>query len=153
MPAIEEAITECGCTIEALQGEKDLPLAKPPRRVRAFKLALDEGKWYFAENAEDIYPLVLVRRQQLTKVADDQGGEREVQSFLLEMIDPDDGMPYQIEAEAKHVSQLGLRPATLDDFEDRDMVPPTFGTLVNATTATPRTASSQNFGRLRPQQR
>ncbi len=154
LPALQAVVAECGCSIEALQDEKEiaLPRAAQPRPKRAFRLNLDEGKWYFAENAEDIYPLVFVRKQEIVKQADDQGDEREVQTFLLELFNPEDGMPYRIDAESKHVSRLGLRPATIEDFEELDMIPPEFGELAVVTAAPdpkPRTAAAKNFGRLR----
>lgn len=151
LPAIEEVLAECGCTIEAVHDEKDIEVQVPKARPRrAFRLSLQPGKWYFAENAEDENPLVFVRDQSIKKVADGEG-EQEVQVFLVELFNPDDGLPVKAEFESRELVKFGLRPATINDFRDLDLVPPEFGDLVlgSVKDPQPKTSAARHFGRLR----
>lgn len=144
------AAEQLGCSVEGVYGEHELePIA--PRMKKAFKLSLQEGKWYFAENAEDIFPLVLVREIKIEKIATD-GVEEESQNFTLELLGPEDGLPYQVQMASKQLAKWGLRPATVGDFNELDIIPPEFGQLAKASikTAAPNVPENgKNFGRLR----
>lgn len=148
VPDIQWAVETLGCSVEGEYGREEIEPAFP-RKKKAFKLALQEGKWYFAERAEDVFPLVLVRSSEIAKTATD-GVEEESQIFTLELLGPDDGIPYQVKISSPQIAKWGLRPATVEDFEELDIIPPEFGQLAKAArTAAPRQSAQRNFGRLK----
>ena len=147
MEDVERIADDCGCSIDALHEPKevDLPRTRRARRRCALRLSLEPGKWYFAENAEEIFPLMLVRDAKIEKVAGEDG-EQEVQTFVVELLGPEDGIPYRIEADSRIVSRWGLRPATSDDFDELDIVPPTMGELVVTAVNHPRLKAEASRG-------
>jgi hypothetical protein len=88
---------------------------------KAFKLSLEEGKWYFAENLEETYPFIVVRDVHIEKTGNN-GDEDQV--LDLEFYSPDHAMPVRQTVTSREAAQYGLRPATEEDFEKVDMILP-----------------------------
>lgn len=120
-----------GCYIESTRGgrvvEEDLRIRK------AEKTDLQEKTWYFAENLEDSYPFVFVRSMQTqampTRIAaeddaEDDYDEEEVVVVDMDLVDADGNLPRSHAADAREVKEYGLRLATEDDFEERDLPAP-----------------------------
>lgn len=102
-------------------GSKTFVQREQVRRKKAFKLNLESGKWYFAENLEETYPFVVVRDIRIEKTG---GNGDEDQLLDVEFYGPDHSMPVRQTVSSREAAQYGLRPATEDDFEKADMIVP-----------------------------
>jgi hypothetical protein len=123
-----------GCFIESTRGghyvEEDLRIRK------AEKTDLQEKTWYFSEGLEDSYPFVFVRSMEtqamparVTAEDDDNGDEdydeEEVVVVAMDLMDAEGNMPRAHAADARDVrDEYGLRLATEEDFEERDLPTP-----------------------------
>jgi len=118
-------------------GERNF-LVQVPKEVRkAFKLNLQSGKWYFADNIEEDFPFVLVRDSRIEKVNDTsnrgvvgENGLDEVQMLDLEFHSAEGDLPIRELMSSAEAAKFGLRPATEDDFSAYDMIPPSPDSMV-----------------------
>jgi len=99
---------------------------------KAFRLSLESGKWYFSEHTEDTYPLVYIRDVKIEKVRNGDTGDEEAQIFDVELLGADEATPTRVSYNSRDLAQFGLRPATADDFSERDMIPPPGDQLATA---------------------
>lgn len=109
-----------GCYVESTRGKHHIEV-EPPRIKKAEKTDIEIGVWYFAEAIEDSYPFVYVRSKK--KQAMDRMGlsPEEVVILQLELLDGEGSTPKKMQADARKVADFGLRIATEEDFEERDL--------------------------------
>jgi hypothetical protein len=138
---VDAIAAEHGLALEAF-GEKEITTrtAAP----KAFKLNLEPGKWYWADNLEDTTPLIFVKDVEATSDA---------QMLTLEYLAPE-GLPVPVTVDSREAVEYGFRPATVEDFERYDLVAPEHTYLVpkmakveEVTPAKPRSANVENFKR------
>jgi hypothetical protein len=125
-----------GCFVESTRGCH--AVIEDLRIKKAEKSDLEVKTWYFAENLEDSYPFVYVRSMTMqampTRVtADDDDDDNdddedydgeEVVVVGMDLVDADGSMPRYHDADAREVKEYGLRLATEEDFEERDLPAP-----------------------------
>lgn len=138
---IESVAAEHNLVLEAL-GEKEVTTREAA--PKAFKLNLEPGKWYWADNLEDTTPLIFVKDVEATADA---------QVLTLEYLAPE-GLPVPVTIDSREVVEYGFRPATTDDFERYDLIAPDHTYLVPRTAevkevapAKPKSANKENFKR------
>jgi hypothetical protein len=104
------------------------------------QLSLEPRKWYFLEAGEDYYPFLFVR-----DVEEADGN----QVFEVELLSGENAMPTRLRVFSDDLAQLGLRPATTDDFTAYDIPPPEDSLLtkaaVTAPSTSPKLSSLSNF--------
>lgn len=130
-----------GLALDVL-GEREVTTRKAT--PKPFKLNLVAGKWYWADNLEDVTPLIFVR---------DVSATAEAQLLTLEYLAPT-GMPVPVTVDSREVVEYGFRPATVEDFERYDIPAPDHTYLVPKTAkveeinpAKPKAANVENFKR------
>jgi len=141
--AVESLLHDNNLLVVGLYGERKY-LKRTSRQIRkALTLSLQTGKWYFSDKT-DSYPFVMVRESTIQRVAD---ADEEIQMLELDLYDIETFMPVRQIIAAPDVALLGLRPATIEDFAERNLVPPASDQLVVASirTASPDYNSLQNF--------
>jgi hypothetical protein len=138
---VDAIAAEHGLTVECL-GEKEITIRKAA--PKAFKLNLEAGKWYWADNLEDSTPLIFVK---------DVAATADAQVLTLEYLAPE-GLPVPITIDSREVVEYGFRPATTEDFERYGLVAPDHTYLVprmakveEVEPAKPKSASKENFKR------
>ena len=152
LPAIEAAAKSNRMTV-SVHGERTFLVQVPREIKKAFKLNLKQGKWYFADNIEEDFPFVLVRDSRIEDVNDGRphhGDVDQVQMLDLEFHSPDGEIPIREVMSSADAAQFGLRPATEDDFEGYDMIPPAPEHLVFVEASVaggPDKSALQNFAR------
>lgn len=111
-----------GCYVESTRGTHLVEVE--PKIKKAEKTSIEAGTWYFAENLEDSHPFIYVRSKK--KQAMDRMGlsPEEVVVLQLELLDGDGSTPKKFQADARRVADFGLRIATEEDFEERDLPVP-----------------------------
>jgi len=123
-------------------------LVRSRKQVRkALRLSLQTGKWYFAEYAEDSYPLVYIRNMSIENIRNGDAAE-EAQMFEVELLGTNDSTPVSLTYNARDLARLGLRPATTEDFAAYSMISPPLEQLVPAfARQAPNLAHLANFNR------
>jgi len=118
-------------------GERTFLVQVQKEVKKAFKLNLQPGKWYFADNIEEDFPFVLIRDARIEKVNDDTGRGKigtndldEIQMIDLEFHSANGDLPIREVMSSSEAAKFGLRPATEDDFSTYDMIPPSPESLV-----------------------
>lgn len=121
LPNVEVIADSYGMEITALVG----PCMFVERQVKevrkAFRLSLETDRWYVAENLEDTFPFVLVRKIQIEKTSSN-GDEDQV--IELDFYGPQNQLPVTQTVSSREAARYGLRPATEEDFENADMIVP-----------------------------
>lgn len=121
-----------GCSVESTRGGR---FVNEELRIRkAEKTDLQEKTWYFAENLEDSYPFVFVRSMEtqamptrVTAEDDDEDSdydEEEVVVVDMDLVDANGSLPRSHAADAREVTEYGLRLAIEEDFQERDLPAP-----------------------------
>lgn len=139
LPNIETVVAENNMTL-ATHGERKFLVQVPKVVKKAFKLNLKHGKWYFADNIEEDFPFVLIRDSRIEDLNDGRshhGDIDQVQMLDLEFHSTDGEMPIREIMSSVEAARFGLRPATEDDFEDHDMIPPAPESLVFVEASVP----------------
>lgn len=144
---VEDIADSNGLSIVGKNGSrKYLVRSRVPIR-KALRLSLQPGKWYFAEYAEESYPLVYIRDMSIEKIRNGDTTE-ETQVFDVELLSPDDSTPISLTYNAKDLARLGLRPASTDDFDEYGIIAPPLEQFVPAfTRQAPNLANLANFDR------
>ena len=125
---IKSEAADRDCFVESVRGKRIETITATIKKAKG-DLDVEQGKWYFAENMEDSYPFVLVRAKYTETVAgsnpDENGFEDE--EFIvveLELLGEDGYTPNKIKAHLSELADFGLRAATEEDFDDRDLPVP-----------------------------
>ena len=115
---VAEADTR-GCYVESTRGTHVVEVEQKIKKAE--KTDIKAGIWYFAEQLEDSYPFIYVRSKK--KQAMDRMGlsPEQVVVLQLELLDGDGSTPKKLQADARKVADFGLRIATEEDFEERDL--------------------------------
>lgn len=119
-PTLRKISATFGLTDPDLRGRylkaEASPSKEPPKlKKQARTLNLQPQKWYYAEAVEDRYPLVFVR----------QAGDVENEQYWdVDLLDPQNSLPKRVVVPAATLASFGLRPATMDDFEELDLPAP-----------------------------
>lgn len=117
-----EAVAQAhGMRVVAKIGSKTFLERRQLQHRKAFKLNLEQDKWYFAENIEDTFPFVVVRDIRIEKTGNN--GDTD-QLLELEFYGPNHAMPIKQTVSSREAAEYGMRPATEDDFENVDMIVP-----------------------------
>ena len=91
---------------------KEVLVATPAKHTTAApRLNLLPQKWYFAENHEDTTPFVFIKTLE-------EGAAQ------VELLNAQNTLPVQAKVTFSDLTEAGLRPATQEDFTDRDLPPP-----------------------------
>ena len=106
--------------IAGLFGEKVLMHPEKVIHKKPLRLAVYKGDWLFSELTENTHPFVHVVQVSQGKSA--SGGE--VQVFELNFHDHAGTMPDTRTLIGPELVKLELRPATVEDYERLDMIPP-----------------------------
>lgn len=159
---LTEASIRRGCYVESTRGirtvERNLTVKK------AEKTDLQEKTWYFSEALEDSHPFVFVRsltKQVVPRIAaeesddsddEDEGdidAQEEVIVVDMDLVDAAGHIPRRHSADAREVKEYGLRLATEEDFEERDLPVPAEVKLLTTREAAskgPDKRALANFG-------
>ena len=122
---IKSEAADRNCFVESVRGEKVHNIETTLKKAE-YDLDVDVDRWYFAENLEDSFPFVLVRAKYTETLASEEDPFEEEERIILEMelLDENGSTPKKIKADLSRVVDFGLRPATEDDFDDRDLPVP-----------------------------
>lgn len=108
-----------GCYIESMRGTHFVEVADH-RVKKAEKTPIEENTWYYAEKMEDSYPFVYVRSKR--EAMDNMGlSPEEIVVLQLELLDGEGSTPKKLQADARNMDDFGLRLATEEDFDMRDL--------------------------------
>ena len=142
---MEEVVAGNNLEVTGMYGKRRFLTRKRKEIHKAMRLSLQPNTWYFAEELEDNFPLVLVREVRLEKTGDSGDDEQFIE---LELYSPDEALPKKLVAASDEVMHFGLRPATEEDFENLDMILPSKG-LISATVTEPgpKQEALKNFSR------
>ncbi len=117
---LTEASLLHGFRIAELIGEKVLMHQEKVVPKKPLRLAIYKGDWLFSELTEETHPFVHVT--QVSRGRSASGDE--VQVFELNFHDHAGTLPDVRTLEGPAVVKLELRPATVEDYERLDMIPP-----------------------------
>ncbi len=118
---LQTVSAEFGASVAKSFGQKTFLKREAAPVRKAFRLNLEPGRWYVAENGDDTFPFVLVRDVRVEALG--RNGD-DVQVVDLEFHSPDKSMPIPQEVDSRTVAQYALRLATEEDFAKLDMVTP-----------------------------